>query len=337
MFRYHVKMKDFFRKKYDPKDIYDANFPILHLLSNMGLFSFKIVQENGRKQIVIDKKRKFIPCLNLMVLAYLFIDFCINRVKLSDKPIMNENIYYTIILLQLFCQISTLIILFLFNNKFLVSIQKFYNHILDIDGSIDKLQTRNNLKVLLKYNIIMLCFGFMHSGILAVYYTKISIKLWFAYFIPFFYIAVMTYYYTITIYILRIRFRSLNQIILKNIIQKLNSPFPSNHSQIINISANESIPNCKLDIHFATSVHDKLCDLVEDVNATFGIPISACIFSLFVFIVVHVFTRVIYLTYTENYKYYLNFYFGSSWNLLCQLMIFQLLRECEICNIEVSF
>lgn len=336
MFSYYNKVKNIFWENHEPKDIYDSNLPFLYLLSNMGFFSFKIIQQSGRKQIVLDKKRILIPCLNIIVLIYIFFDFSINKYQLIDKPILDENIYYAIILLQLFFQNLALVVLLLFNDKILVFQQKFYKNILEIDCNIDAFHTRNNLKVLLKYNIIILCYGSAHFGFLGVYCMRIGLKLWYAYVVPSLNISVITCFYIITVHIIRTRFKSLNTILLDCITHQSGSQeFSSKHGKIVSTSGNVSVTNNKLDIYVVTNIHNKLCDLVQELNEIFGIPISACIFSLLVFIVVHVFTRLVYLSYMENNLYDVNFYLGIWWNFLLQFLIFELSTECEKCNTQV--
>lgn len=164
------------------------------------------------------------------------------------------------------------------------------------------------------------------SGI-AIYYSTIGIKLWIAYFVPFFNISIMIYSYTTAVYILRTRFQSLNKALGDYISQETKNPF------IVQGAKTDAKMNLNLILKSLTV----LCDLVQELNQVFGISISACVLSLFIFIVAHVFTRLVYLTHTDYYIYETNLYVGTWWNFICQFIIFGLSKECEKCSTEVIF
>lgn len=318
------------------KSVLEVNYPMLTLLSNLGIFSFKVVKCNSKLEIVEDKKRTVIPTIFLLILTYIFFDFMVNKSIFFAQTAVSENVFYVIFLAQLASGIASLLSFFPFNSGFLKTLIKLHSEIQLIDKCLIEIDVQKVWNELYKYFLCKMIIGVTTILILFAYYAittagefgtiTTSIKLCCGYFLPFIQMFAMTFFYANMVHTLRRRINCINNILNKY----LNPPirFDMNKNLFL-------LENYESKLKKIIKAHLKLCDLVEDINIVFGLVVTICIFSFFVLLLVDMFTKIIYIASVEVYIISPDLIFGAIWDFLCQTCLFILPFESGKLDDEV--
>lgn len=308
-FIYNLKQRYF-----APKNIYEANYPILILLSNLGMFSFKIKRCNREIQMIKHRKRIIIPTVFLVILTYIFFDYMLTKRIVFDQIVISKNIFYVIFLTQMGSGIICLLVFFPFSDFYFNIYLTFYKNIEIVDKCFMQKDIREILTIVKKYNLITTFLGLFFVFSISIHFglATVDFKLCFGYFIPFIKILAMTYAYVNMVYNLRQRFRYINNTVdytLASIEKRYNI---NNDPLRLKINITElKLKNC-------INMHSKLCDLLDDINDGFGVAVTVCVLALFIFILVDIFTRLTFLISNKNTLLSRNMIFGILWNLICQ-------------------
>lgn len=329
MFKIIKKYKE---KYFIPKTVFEANYPVLFVISNLGIFSFKIRKINRKIYIIQDRKRLFIPGIILICLSYIFFDYLLNRSIFLGESGVSDVLSYVIFITQFASGIISLTSFFPVNNKFLKVYTKLHLTLELVDQSLHKLDMQKILYKMLKYNLIFIITGISIFSVLLIFYLitilnefatiYMGLELYLGYFLPFFQTFVMANTYANITYILRLRFCCVNNIL-------------KNYEKGAIINTGDSLKCDVLKLKECISHLSKLMDVVEDINSAFGITVSGCVFALFIYFLEDTFTRLIAIASSNFDPLSVDMFFGSIYNILCQYCLFILPYESEKLRKEV--